>query len=70
MARIPNLFGPGKTAEMTYYTRGAARVFAAGAFTLVGSSLALRPLMANLWTQLTADGAPPDPAMAGAEGRA
>ena len=70
VARIRNLFGPGKTAEMTYYTRGAARVFAAGAFTLGGSSLALRPLMANLWTQLTADGAPPDPAMPGAEGRA
>jgi hypothetical protein len=59
VARIRNLFGRGKTAEMTYYTRGSARVFAAGAFTLGGSALALRPLMENLWTQLTADGVMP-----------
>ena len=59
VARIRNLFGRGRTAEMTYYTRGGARVFAAGAFTLGGSSLMLRPIMENLWKQLTADGATP-----------
>jgi hypothetical protein len=57
VARIRNLFGPGKSAEMTYYTRRGARVFAAGAFTLGGSALMLRRLLENVWTQLTADGA-------------
>ena len=33
LAEIPNLFGPGMTAQMTYYeTSSGARVFAAGAF--------------------------------------
>ena len=30
VAEIPNLFGPGMTAQMTYYERGGAKVFAAG----------------------------------------
>ena len=35
IAEIPDLFGPGFTAQMTYYeTKGGAKVFAAGAFTL------------------------------------
>ncbi|MGH3135481.1 MAG: N,N-dimethylformamidase beta subunit family domain-containing protein, partial [Gaiellaceae bacterium] len=35
LAEIPDLFGPGKTAQMTYYeARSGARVFAAGAFHL------------------------------------
>jgi N,N-dimethylformamidase beta subunit-like, C-terminal len=35
LARIPNLYGPGFTAEMTYYeTKAGAKVFAAGAFSL------------------------------------
>jgi hypothetical protein len=38
LAEIPNLYGPGFTAQMTYYTNGAgAKVFAAGAFGLVES---------------------------------
>jgi len=52
LADIRNLFGPGFTAQMTYYeTPRGAQVFAAGAFTLAGS--AHRPdvsrLLANLW---------------------
>jgi hypothetical protein len=35
LAEIPNLFGPGLTAQMSYYeTRAGAGVFAAGAFYL------------------------------------
>jgi hypothetical protein len=38
LAQIPNLYGPGLTAQMTYYrTRAGAKVFAAGAFDLVES---------------------------------
>ena len=37
IAEIPDLFGPGFTAQMTYYeTEYGAKVFAAGAFTLAG----------------------------------
>jgi len=55
LAEIPNLFGPGKTAQMTYYEKGGAKVFAAGAFTLAGC--AMTPiggeLLDNLWDHLT-----------------
>ncbi|MGZ4380577.1 MAG: N,N-dimethylformamidase beta subunit family domain-containing protein [Gaiellaceae bacterium] len=56
LAEIPNLFGPGFTAQMTYYeTANGAKVFAAGAFTLAG--LAGSPvgaqLIANLWAYLS-----------------
>ena len=38
LAQIPNLYGPGLTAQMTYYrTPAGAKVFAAGAFDLVES---------------------------------
>jgi hypothetical protein len=57
LASLPNAFGTGRAAEMTYYeTRGGARVFAAGAFTLSGKQLR-RPqiarLLENLWSHLT-----------------
>ncbi len=40
LAEIPDLLGPGLTAQMTYYeTPGGAKVFAAGAFTLAGQVL-------------------------------
>jgi hypothetical protein len=40
LAEIPNLYGPGITAQMSYYeTTAGARVFAAGAFDLVESIL-------------------------------
>ena len=56
LARIPDAFGPGRSAEMTYYTtlRGA-KVFAAGAFTLGGAALwpVISPLLDNLWRELS-----------------
>jgi hypothetical protein len=56
VADIPNLFGPGLTAQMTYYeTRAGARVFAAGAFHLtraITSDPVVRRILENLWTRL------------------
>ena len=55
IAEIPDLFGPGFTAQMTYYeTRGGAKVFAAGAFTLAGQALepGVPRVLANLWAKL------------------
>jgi hypothetical protein len=58
LAEIPDLFGPGYTAQMTYYeTAAGAKVFAAGAFRLLPSAhdrVATR-LLANLWTSLARD---------------
>jgi N,N-dimethylformamidase beta subunit-like protein len=57
LAEIPDLFGPGFTAQMTYYTTPAgAKVFAAGAFTLAGSVLSnptIGRMLANLWSELS-----------------
>ena len=56
LAEIPNLFGPGFTAQMTYYeTANGAKVFAAGAFTLAASvkSPVGERLVANLWAYLS-----------------
>ena len=59
LAEIPNLFGPGMTAQMTYYeTTAGAKVFAAGAFTLAGGirdNVRVQQLVANLWTHLGND---------------
>ncbi|HEX6700561.1 MAG TPA: N,N-dimethylformamidase beta subunit family domain-containing protein [Gaiellaceae bacterium] len=55
VAAIPELFGPGRSADMTYYeSAGGARVFAAGAFTLAGHAAepAVRRLLENLWAHL------------------
>jgi hypothetical protein len=55
LAEIPNLFGRGKTAEMTYYeTPKSARVFAAGAFTLGGYAVyaPISTVLDNLWERL------------------
>jgi hypothetical protein len=55
IAEIRNGQGAGLAGQMTYYTRGGAKVFAAGAFTLGGS--ATRPygakLLDNLWRHMT-----------------
>jgi hypothetical protein len=54
LAELPNLFGPGKTAQMTYYEKAGARVFAAGSFGLAGN-IWLSPvdvMMENLWAHL------------------
>jgi hypothetical protein len=56
LAEIPNLYGPGFTAQMTYYeTPAGAKVFAAGAFSLAGSvwEPEMETLMTNLWGQLS-----------------
>jgi hypothetical protein len=56
LAEIPDLFGPGFTAQMTYYaTSAGAKVFAAGAFTIAGSVLndpTVGKIMDNLWAHL------------------
>jgi hypothetical protein len=57
LATIPDLFGPGRTAEMTYYEHeSGARVFSAGALNFGGQVL-LWPqssqLLANVWQRLT-----------------
>jgi N,N-dimethylformamidase beta subunit-like, C-terminal len=55
LAEIPDLLGPGKTAQMTYYeTAGGAKVFDAGALDFVGSALTypVNHLLLNLWRHL------------------
>jgi hypothetical protein len=56
LAKIPNIFGPGKTAEMTYYEspRGA-KIFSAGTLNFSGAA-AYPPysrLLENLWARLS-----------------
>lgn len=56
LARIPSIFGPGQTAEMTYYTtpRGS-KVFSAGVMNFGGSALwpVVSDMLENLWAKLT-----------------
>jgi hypothetical protein len=55
LAEIPNLLGPGITAQMTYYQlRNGAKVFDAGALDFVGSALTypVNHLLLNLWRRL------------------
>ena len=63
VAEIPNLFGRGLTAQMTYYQhQSGARVFAAGAFTLGGSALQgpVPRMLENLWSHLLREAPPPE----------
>jgi hypothetical protein len=55
VAEIPNLYGPGMTAQMTYYEKAGAKVFAAGAFTLAGAirQPRVQQLIENLFTHLS-----------------
>ena len=58
IAAIPNLYGDGHDADMTYYeSASGAKVFAAGAFTIAGAVWQphVRQLMANLWTGFSAE---------------
>ena len=58
LGAIPNLFGTGHDAQMTYYeTSKGAKVFAAGAFTLAGSVwwTDVHQVMENLWARLAND---------------
>ena len=56
LAEIPNLFGPGRTAQMTYYeTRRGARVFAAGAFyftRMINLDPVVSRIVDNLWGRM------------------
>jgi N,N-dimethylformamidase beta subunit-like protein len=54
IAEIPSIFGPGKTAQMTYYrTRAGAKVFAAGAMGFEApQSGATYLMLRNLWDYL------------------
>jgi hypothetical protein len=55
LASIPDLLGPGRTAEMTYYeTRAGAKVFAAGALNFAASAGTppVSQLLENVWARL------------------
>ena len=57
LARIPNLLGPGRSAEMTYYeTAEGAKVFDAGAinFAATATEQPVSTMLENLWDRLTA----------------
>lgn len=57
VAEIPDLFGPGLTAQMTYYeTPAGAKVFAAGAMDFGGSATfwPVKRMLQNLWDRLAA----------------
>lgn len=56
LARIPNLLGPGRTAEMTYYeTPAGAKVFASGALNFAASlgRPEVARLVENVWARLS-----------------
>ena len=56
VAEIPNLYGRGLSAQMTYYERRSAKVFAAGAFTLAAgcrTNRVVQHLVGNLWDHLS-----------------
>ena len=56
LARIPDDFGPGRSAEMTYYTTArGAKVFSAGVMNFGGSALfpAVSVMLENLWAKLS-----------------
>jgi hypothetical protein len=57
LARVPDIFGRGRSAEMTYYeTRAGARVFAAGTINFGGTAEwpPVPALLENLWSRLAA----------------
>jgi hypothetical protein len=58
LATIPDLFGPGRTAEMTYYEHwSGAKVFSAGVLDFGGQMLLWPPaqrLVENVWARLAA----------------
>ncbi|HEY2776294.1 MAG TPA: N,N-dimethylformamidase beta subunit family domain-containing protein [Gaiellaceae bacterium] len=56
LAQIPDLFGPGVTAQMSYYeTPAGAKVFAAGTLDFGGSSTfwPVKRMLDNLWARLS-----------------
>ena len=56
LARVPDIFGAGKSAEMTYYeTRTGAKVFSAGTINFGGCAWfpVVRRMIDNLWERLS-----------------
>ncbi len=55
VAELPNLLGPGRTGQMTYYEKGGAKVFAVGAFTLAEDvwQSPVDVMIDNLWDRLS-----------------
>jgi hypothetical protein len=56
LATIPDIFGPGQTAEMTYYSLAdGAKVFDAGVINFGGTANLppVKQLVANLWNRLS-----------------
>ena len=71
LAEIPNLYGRGVSAQMTYYeTPAGAKVFAAGAFTVAGAvwQPPVRRIVENLWARLARPDEPPPTPGAGTAG--
>jgi hypothetical protein len=63
ISAIPNVFGTGHNAEMSYYgLPNGAKVFAAGAFTLAGkvSMPGVEQVLENLWRRLAGEEAAPE----------
>jgi hypothetical protein len=60
LARIAGIFGPGISADMTYYRRGRAQVFDAGVMNFGGSAdwPVVSTLVANLWRRLAPQNGP------------
>jgi hypothetical protein len=54
LAEIPDIYGPGLTAQMTYYEAGAAKVFSAGAIDFGGTAMlpSVRRMLENLWARM------------------
>jgi hypothetical protein len=58
LAQIPDIYGPGYTAQMTYYeTPAGSRVFSAGALDFASSATnwPVRRMLANLWQHMLTD---------------
>ena len=55
LAQIPNDFGPGQSAQMTYYERGGAKVFAAGVMNFGGTALwpGVSKVLESVWERLS-----------------
>ena len=55
LAELPNIFGAGRSAQMTFYTApSGAKVFAAGAMNFESSQSAVTDrLLLNLWSYLS-----------------
>ena len=54
IATIPHVIG-NHSAQMSFYEKGGAKVFSAGAFTLAGQATSpeVSPLLDNLWRYMT-----------------